>query len=384
MNSRTSASSPVSEEWTSLQNGRASERSDNASEIHTVFRSSIDTSPKSRNSTTSTTCQLTLSGMPASNARPYCPEVFPASRSLVPGSKEARKTTAISGRKCLELCRSSGPLGSLEKTFLESSGWHSMIFLPSWSIAVTPQGRSYFRLRLSEPSTAAIDVSLLPTMTVSDAHGHQFTYDKGDKNRPRPSLAGAARLFPTPITPRPHDSDNTAGRYYPSQNQKDLTWMVNIFPTPTNSMMTIQDMEQAKFMGTDPKRPKYSEIWPTPHANCHTGPAKHGQGAPNIQTVMRERERESLANSDKQRSQGYGRLDHDRENACEWLTWQGRKPLEGIWIAEPDVGRVAHGIPRRVDRLRALGNAVVPEQVLPLFEAIACIERRNQKKSPRR
>jgi DNA (cytosine-5)-methyltransferase 1 len=31
------------------------------------------------------------------------------------------------------------------------------------------------------------------------------------------------------------------------------------------------------------------------------------------------------------------------------------------WLAEPDVGRVAHGVPARVDRLRALGNAVVPQ-----------------------
>lgn len=31
------------------------------------------------------------------------------------------------------------------------------------------------------------------------------------------------------------------------------------------------------------------------------------------------------------------------------------------WSTEPDVGRVAHGIPARVDRLRALGNAVVPQ-----------------------
>jgi DNA (cytosine-5)-methyltransferase 1 len=33
------------------------------------------------------------------------------------------------------------------------------------------------------------------------------------------------------------------------------------------------------------------------------------------------------------------------------------------WDTEPDVGRVAHGVPYRVDRLRGLGNAVVPQVV---------------------
>jgi DNA (cytosine-5)-methyltransferase 1 len=33
----------------------------------------------------------------------------------------------------------------------------------------------------------------------------------------------------------------------------------------------------------------------------------------------------------------------------------------GWWRAEPELGRVAHGIPRRVDRLKGLGNAVVPQ-----------------------
>lgn len=31
------------------------------------------------------------------------------------------------------------------------------------------------------------------------------------------------------------------------------------------------------------------------------------------------------------------------------------------WPVEPNVGRVAHGVPKRVDRLKQLGNAIVPE-----------------------
>lgn len=44
------------------------------------------------------------------------------------------------------------------------------------------------------------------------------------------------------------------------------------------------------------------------------------------------------------------------------------------WPSEPDVGRVADGVPNRVDRLKCLGNAVVPQQFYPIFEAIARIE----------
>lgn len=40
------------------------------------------------------------------------------------------------------------------------------------------------------------------------------------------------------------------------------------------------------------------------------------------------------------------------------------------WASEPDVGRVAHGIPNRVDRLKCLGNAVVPQQAYPIFKAL--------------
>jgi len=46
----------------------------------------------------------------------------------------------------------------------------------------------------------------------------------------------------------------------------------------------------------------------------------------------------------------------------------------GWWEAEPNVGRVAHGVPRRVDRLRCLGNAVVPQVAEVIGRAILAME----------
>ncbi len=45
----------------------------------------------------------------------------------------------------------------------------------------------------------------------------------------------------------------------------------------------------------------------------------------------------------------------------------GRTPK---WLPEPNVGRVADGVPRRVDRLKCLGNAIVPQVAEQIFTAI--------------
>ena len=48
------------------------------------------------------------------------------------------------------------------------------------------------------------------------------------------------------------------------------------------------------------------------------------------------------------------------------------------WATEPNVGRVAHGVPSRVDRLRCLGNAVVPQVVELIGRAILQHEKANR------
>ncbi|WGM31461.1 DNA cytosine methyltransferase [Brevundimonas sp. NIBR11] len=76
------------------------------------------------------------------------------------------------------------------------------------------------------------------------------------------------------------------------------------------------------------------------------------------QRTERERagpRRQSIAVADTQgeRRDGSGK-------GTEPTGW--REPSDGRWwLSEPDVGRVAHGVPARVDRLHGLGNAVVPQ-----------------------
>lgn len=47
--------------------------------------------------------------------------------------------------------------------------------------------------------------------------------------------------------------------------------------------------------------------------------------------------------------------------------------INHYWDVEPDIPRIATGIGHRVDRLKCLGNAVVPQQFYPIFQAIANI-----------
>lgn len=50
-------------------------------------------------------------------------------------------------------------------------------------------------------------------------------------------------------------------------------------------------------------------------------------------------------------------------------------PSSQNWATEPDVGRVAHGVPNRVDRIKRLGNAVVPACAEAIGKAIKEVEK---------
>ncbi|MEX3715399.1 DNA (cytosine-5-)-methyltransferase [Cytobacillus horneckiae] len=80
---------------------------------------------------------------------------------------------------------------------------------------------------------------------------------------------------------------------------------------------------------------------------------------------------ENVSNSNCQgleRSKDTGKTSRGRKNSDEQFT--GYDQSRNNWAAEPNVGRVANGVPNRVDRIKGLGNAVVPQQIYPIFKYI--------------
>ena len=66
---------------------------------------------------------------------------------------------------------------------------------------------------------------------------------------------------------------------------------------------------------------------------------------------------ERLQRQWQSRNQFTPRFTSSRESSEEGQRTVG----QGWWESEPNMGRVAHGIPKRVDRLKSLGNSLVPQ-----------------------
>ena len=82
---------------------------------------------------------------------------------------------------------------------------------------------------------------------------------------------------------------------------------------------------------------------------------------------------ERLQRQWQSRNQFTPRFNSSRESSEEGQRTVG----QGWWESEPNMGRVAHGIPKRVDRLKSLGNSLVPQ--IPYYIGKTILEVMNGK-----
>ena len=250
---------------------------------------------------------------------PLFQEDSPANRLALPGSEEARRMTVTSGLKCSELLTSCDPAGLLVKMCLESSIWHSTRCLLTWKQSVTPAGRLLFRLRVSMPRTNGNDVPLWPTPSTGA------------------SLCGGTGNFKT--------LQRMAAVGIITEEERRQLSQGNGGKTNPDFVEWMMGYEQ-----------KFTELLPTPRASDYKGAALDRYWMPSSQIIHVERE--PTPGPVSQPAMRTGR---------SFTVGQD-------WPNEPGVGRVADGVPNRVDRLKCLGNAVVPQQFYPIFRAIAEVE----------
>ena len=244
------------------------------------------------------------------------PEDSLASRFPLPGSEKAKMMTVSSGLKCSELYGNSGRLGSLVKMCLESLIWHSTRCLLTWKTKDTKHRHLLFQLAVSMPPTEETESLLWPTPKASAI--------LGGCSGARKTLAKMAEKGLITEQERRMFSSGNGGQINPQL----IEWLMGY--------------EQ-----------KFTELLPTPRTSIANGAPKNRWYS---QTVQVEREREENGVSGKS-----GRT--HRINSA----WED-------WPNEPELDRVVDGIPNRVDRLKCLGNAVVPQQFYPFFSFIAEIE----------
>ena len=71
-----------------------------------------------------------------------------------------------------------------------------------------------------------------------------------------------------------------------------------------------------------------------------------------------------------QRRQKTGDIEKSREGRKQQFERQSKFPGGQNWPLEPSVGRLVNGLPNRVDRLKCLGNSIVPQIAEILFKLI--------------
>ena len=216
---------------------------------------------------------------------PFGPEVVPASHSARRENKPGRKTTVTSGPS------SSGSSASAALTLFLANRLRqrldmigSTLFQQTWREKATPSGRLYWVHTASVPRTAGSGCGSWPTPNAGPQNDGDTTWERrrkalkakhkngngfgmtlgqavslaswptpnamppnrgGLQSNPEKALerrkqghmlnlddAACLAGWPTPHTLRAHDSENTAGKVYPSKKQKDLE-IVASWATPS-------------------------------------------------------------------------------------------------------------------------------------------------------
>lgn len=249
----------------------------------------------------------------------------PVNRFPLPGSSKARTITATSGRKCSGLYRKQSPLGLLVKMLLVSSVWHSARCLLTWKASGTKSNRF-----------------IIPACAVNAPHRRDrvwiVAYSKHGGRSEGSETAGRE-------TGAVVDGLCRSGRLEYVADSESIGQR-----EPANQAGALTVGRQA---------------WDEPGNGC-----EHDTDPNRLWKLQQERLEQDIrgraSNCDKKADGDTNGAGCEEQHITTVANQPGQYSGELVatgpdWTVESPFCGVADGIPRRVDRLKCLGNAVVPQ-----------------------
>ena len=187
-----------------------------------------------------------------------------ANLSVSQVEKKVKKIRDISGQSVLDLSKSSGQLGLLEKMLVDTLNSVLTPYSRTWKVKVTPQGRLVFQLRASVQTIKEKESGLLLTPSAMDSlpprseEALKKQYQTNRKGRTTHSTLREQVVYPKPAqmwrTP-----DNMKGGSNLPGIKKALD--EGHLKRPSGQQIQIRLQDQVKEERIQPKK------WPTPTAN---------------------------------------------------------------------------------------------------------------------
>jgi hypothetical protein len=201
-----------------------------------------------------------------------CPQEYPASRRVLPGSDEAIKMTVGSGHQCSMLLDQSSPLGAFSRILLESPLFtRSEEYCYVWQVWDTRLGLSAFQLTLLGQSTDDSGCSLWRTPDASIVTGGAANGEDRIKQGHALGLhdqVNTAKLWPTARATDWKAGNNKTGRSDSAQADKagwNLLEAAKLWPTPTAALSESGGSNCSGKRHPENLASKAKTLWPTPN-----------------------------------------------------------------------------------------------------------------------
>ena len=164
-----------------------------------------------------------------------------------------------------------------------------------------------------------------------------------------------------------HDNEKKSGGWSFDRGRSNGNDEWSDSSTTKNETMDVADSNGSE----QTERRQHSNVEEESHVGGDLERGSRTDGGKGRVRTTRQSPENNVANTNSKRGRLWETGSEDAKNVRQ--SSRSEKTL-GWWDIEPNVGRVAHGVPKRVDRLKSLGNSLVPQVPFLIGSCIKEIE----------